>query len=124
MFVTHKHLERVVLTAAVIGIAAVYFSIQFIDAEKISIEDATFEKLGDFVLVCGTIDNKSISTSNIVFMAISGKNNEKLKIVFFKDVASGLVMDTYSKGDSVCIEGSIDIHEQEIEVIGKSIRFN
>src|SRR3989344_5749410 len=110
MFITKKDFERILVVAAVVGLFVVYFLAKNIDAVESLPEQLIEQRIGDYVKVCGIIENKFVSKDGHAFLTMNGIN-----IVFFKDIAK--VANLPSVGENVCTEGFVELHNKELEII-------
>ena len=115
-----EKLARISLGLAVIGIAAIYLSVNLLGAERIDIGSVSIKDSGKQVLVSGVINSFGESGGNI-FIDLEDETGS-ITVVMFERTGRGQ-KEVYGlqEGDNISVNGQISIYKSGLEIIANKI---
>lgn len=112
-----KQLIKISLAVSIFGLFLLYvISVNNVPT-KISIDEITKELSGEEIEVCGTVTSAFSSEKGTTFLKI--KDGKEIDVVFFDYTAQGLNTYSIEKGNNICVEGTVTIYKQKVEIVGK-----
>jgi len=120
-----KTLRNLALFCSFLGLILLFFVSQSLELKSIPINEITIEDIGKTVKICGTVENKVVSSGNHTFFSLRDESGQ-IKIVFFNQISEKLkkfkINVSHSQnGDKICLIGEVDEWNWELEVKGKKI---
>ena len=108
-----KQIYKISVFLSIIGLTLMYASSQYLEPEKVDVEDIEESSSGKVLEVEGTALNVTNSGSNL-FMDLKDSSGSILVVQFDSDRS-------VSEGDPVSVIGSVELYEGELEIIAREI---
>ncbi|MFA4819491.1 MAG: OB-fold nucleic acid binding domain-containing protein [Candidatus Aenigmatarchaeota archaeon] len=115
--ISDQKLGKLSLLITIIGIIMIYTSAVLIGSAEMKIGNITDHDVGKNVLVNGTIVSYNVNNGNI-FIRLSDSTGN-ITVVMFERVARAQA--ELNNGDTILVEGQINVYKNELEIIAKSI---
>lgn len=105
------HLLRICLSVAVVGILALFFLAETLEAKEIEISEITPEYIGQTVSVFGTISTMTIH-EGMTFMTLED-SKELFPVVFFLELSD------ISSEDEILVSGKVQEYKGRLQIVGE-----
>jgi aspartyl/asparaginyl-tRNA synthetase len=107
----------VLIVASIIGVAALYYILNFYQNKKVDIADLK-NYMGESVKVEGTLKTMFISQGGTAFLLLSDVSGD-IEVVVFK--SSKINVRDLERGSEIAVIGKVQEYKGELEIIAKEI---
>ncbi|MBU4300189.1 MAG: OB-fold nucleic acid binding domain-containing protein [Nanoarchaeota archaeon] len=115
---TTKKILITCIAVSILGISLITAIDYGADAKRVNLSELGSKLAGENIMACGIVKSKSVSQTGTTFMTIA-ENGSKARIIFFKN--ERYKTENISRGESVCVNGVVQIYNNNAEIIGRKI---
>ena len=118
--ISDKNLKVLSFCISLVGIIIIYIVSVLTGQIFVEIGTVTESDIGKYVAINGTITSLSTNNGN-VFIEIND-NTGNITAVIFERTARTVDIYNFKEGDTVFVEGQINIYKGELEIVANSIK--
>lgn len=116
-----KNIKMLCLSLVIIGIIIILIANKVATFKEIEVGGVNEKMVGEYVKICGIIEKKFTNEKG-AFLNINNKTS--IDAVFFQDYVKAFDVGSFKEGDKICVEGRVEIYDNNLEIIGKKIYYS